>query len=103
LNDNGFFPRFASDGKSMVFWTGQAFWTMDNDGNNPKSVRGEISEPAPGVLTKAGLKYYRDEDVNHGKPVWPTFDALPDGRFVVAPIDILETALWAVDLTFTSK
>jgi Tol biopolymer transport system component len=103
LNDNGFFPRYSSDGKSILYWSGQAFWTMDIDGNNPKSLRGEINEPAPGLLTKLGPKYYRDEDVNHGKPIWPAFDVLPDGRFVIAPIDTRESALWAVDLTFTSK
>jgi hypothetical protein len=76
---------------------------MDSDGNNPKSLRSEINEPVPGLFTKMGPKYFRDENVSHGKPVWPGFDALPDGRFVIAPIDIRETALWAIDLTFTSK
>ena len=33
----------------------------------------------------------------------PGFDMLPDGRFVVAPLDIRETALWAIDLTYREK
>jgi hypothetical protein len=28
---------------------------------------------------------------------------LPDGRFVLAPIDIRETGLWAIDLTYKEK
>jgi Tol biopolymer transport system component len=103
LNDSGFFPRYTSDGKSILYWSGLSFWMMDANGANPKSVRNGISELAPGVLTKMGPKYYRDPEVNNGKPIWPDFDVLPDGRFVIAPIDIRETALWAVDLTFTSK
>ena len=34
------------------------------------------------------------------RPLWPRFDTLPDGRFLIAPIDIRETGLWAVDLQF---
>ena len=32
--------------------------------------------------------------------IWPEFDVLPDGRFVIAPINIRETGLWAIDLTY---
>jgi hypothetical protein len=103
LNDGGFFPRYSSDGKSILYWSGQSFWVMDANGGNRKSVRSGINEPAPGVLTKMGPKYFRDPEVSNGKLTWPQFDVLPDGRFVIAPIDIRETALWAVDLTFTSK
>ena len=34
------------------------------------------------------------------RPMWPEFDVLPDGRFILAPIDIRETGLWAIDLTY---
>jgi hypothetical protein len=34
---------------------------------------------------------------------WPGFDVLKDGRFIEAPIDIRETALWAIDLTYKEK
>jgi hypothetical protein len=36
-------------------------------------------------------------------PVWPGFDVLPDGRFVVAPIEVRETGLWAIDLNYKEK
>ena len=34
---------------------------------------------------------------------WPGFDVLADGRFITAPIDIRETALWAIDLTYKEQ
>ena len=32
--------------------------------------------------------------------IWPEFDVLRDGRFVIAPVTIRETGLWAIDLTY---
>ena len=103
VNNSGYFPRYSEGGKSILFWNNQAFWKMDVNGDDPRLIRNGIPEPAPALLTKTGPKYYRDPEVNGGKPLWPKFDALPDGRYVVAPIDIRETSLWAVDLTFAAK
>ena len=103
LNGSGYFPRYSGDGQSILFWSKQAFWKMDATGNDPQPIRNDISEPVPPVFTKSGPKYYRDPVVSGGKPIWPRFDVMPDGRFVVAPIEIRETSFWAVDLTFALK
>ncbi|HLQ76069.1 MAG TPA: hypothetical protein VK210_01875, partial [Terriglobia bacterium] len=70
---------------------------------DPRMIRSGIAEPAPAVLTKNGAKFFRDPEVNGGKSIWPKFDVLADGRYVVAPIEVRETSLWAVDLTFSAK
>jgi Tol biopolymer transport system component len=103
LNRSGYFPRYSNDGQSIVFWSAQAIWTMDANGDDPRLLRGGVPEPVPAVLTKSGPKFHADAEVNGGKQIWPGFDVLPDGRYVVAPIETRETALWAVDLTFTDK
>ena len=103
LNRSGYFPRYSSDGESILFWSAQALWKMDANGNNLQSLRTGVPEPAPAFLAKNVPKLSTDPDVNGGKVIWPTFDVLPDGRYVIAPIDIRETALWAVDLTFADK
>jgi hypothetical protein len=103
LNKSGYFPRYSSDGLSILYWSMQGLWKMDADGGHPQQLRNEVLEPVPAVLTKSGPKVSSDAEVNGGKLIWPKFDVLPDGRYVVAPIDIRETALWAVDLTFADK
>jgi len=103
LNRSGYFPRYSSDGQSILFWSTQALWKMENNGDDPQKLRSGIPEPAPAVLTKGGPKFSADSEVNGGKLIWPKFDVLPDGRYVIAPIQIRETALWAVDLTFADK
>ena len=100
LNSSGYYPRYSSDGQSILFWSAKAFWKMDASGNNLVSLRSGVPEPLPAVLIKNQPKIGSDADVNGGKAIWPVFDVLPDGRYVVAPVDIRETALWAVDLTF---
>jgi len=103
LNGSGYFPRYSMDGQSILFWSKQAFWKMDANGDDPRMIRSGIAEPAPAVLTKNGAKFFRDPEVNGGKSIWPKFDVLADGRYVVAPIEVRETSLWAVDLTFSAK
>jgi Tol biopolymer transport system component len=103
LNDRGAYPRFTSNGRSLLFWNQDAFWTMDIDGSHTQRVRDGISKPAPAVWTARGPKYWADADVNHGQQIWPSFDVLPDGRFVISPIQVQETSLWAVDLTYEKK
>jgi Tol biopolymer transport system component len=103
LNRSGYFPRYSIDGQTIVFWSAHAIWKMDANGDDPRQLRAGIPEPVPAVLTKTGPKFHGDVDVNGGKRIWPKFDVLPDGRYLVAPIDSRETALWAVDLTFADK
>jgi Tol biopolymer transport system component len=104
LNDGGAYPRFfGRGGQSLVFWNLNAFWTMDVNGGNLHRVRDGITELAPPLWTANGPRYYRDLEVSGGQRIWPEFDRLADGRFILAPIDIRETSLWAVDLTFHKK
>jgi Tol biopolymer transport system component len=102
INDGGYAPRYSPDSKSISFWNRNAIWTMQAAGKNPREVVRDVFEPAAGVWTRqkdAHLLVKPPVDY----PVWPGFDIMPDGRFVLAPIDVRETALWAVDLTFKEK
>jgi Tol biopolymer transport system component len=109
LNDGGYAPRFSPDSKTILFWNHQALWTMQADGKNPREVARDIFEPAAGVWDISGFRKKKAGNVPIftkppvDYPVWPEFDVLPDGRFVLAPIDIRETGLWAVDLTYKEK
>ena len=73
---------------------------MDTQGNNLREVAGDFFEPIAGAWSrsKQGPAFFVKPPVDH--LVWPGFDILHDGRFVVAPIDIRETGLWAIDLTY---
>jgi Tol biopolymer transport system component len=100
INDGGYAPRFSPDSKSILFWRQRALWTMDADGMRARQAAGDVPEPIAGVWSKSekGPAFFVKPPVNY--PVWPGFDVLPDGRFVVAPIDIRETGLWSIDLTY---
>jgi Tol biopolymer transport system component len=103
LNEGGYAPRYSLDSKSLLFWNRQALWTMDVDGKNPREVARDLFEPVAGVwsATGKGPAFFTKPPVDY--PVWPGFDMLRDGRFVLAPIDIRETGLWAIDLTYKEK
>src|SRR6185436_6872155 len=103
LNRSGYFPRYSADGQFILFWSAQAFWRMDANGDDPRMLRSGVPAPVPSILTKSGPKFSGDAEVSGGKLIWPEFDVLADGRYVVAPIETRETALWAVDLTFADK
>jgi hypothetical protein len=109
LNDAGFGPRYSPDGKIISYWNQQALFTMDADGKNPKQIYAAIPEPTTAVWSRKGPAFFLDGEIRtasesvfkpSGHRTWPRFDVLPDGRFIVAPIDIRETGLWAVDLTY---
>jgi Tol biopolymer transport system component len=109
LNDGGYAPRYSPDGKSILYWNRQALWTMDVDGKNPEQIYGPVPEPTTGVWSRRGPAFFLNGEIRTAseslfKPtdhrLWPRFDILPDGRLAVAPIDIRETGLWAVDLTY---
>jgi len=76
---------------------------MEANGDDPRMIRSGIAEPAPAVLTRMGRSSFAIRRLNGGKSIWPKFDVLADGRYVVAPIEVRETSLWAVDLTFSAK
>jgi Tol biopolymer transport system component len=103
INEAGYAPRYSPDSKSIMFWNRQALWTMWADGKNPQEVARDVFEPVAAVWSriKQGPRFFAKAPAE--RPVWPGFDMLPDGRFVLAPIDIRETGLWAIDLTYKEK
>jgi Tol biopolymer transport system component len=109
LNDGGFGPRFSPDGRSISYWNRQALWTMDADGKNARQIYAPVPDPTTAVLSPKGPAFFLNGEIRTAteslfkptdRPIWPRFDVLPDGRFAIAPIDIRETGLWAVDLTY---
>jgi Tol biopolymer transport system component len=103
LNDGGYAPRYSPDSNSILFWNKQALWTMDSHGNNARQVATDVLDPIAGVWnqSKRGAAFFVKPPGD--RLVWPGFDMLRDGRLVFAPIDIRETALWSVDLTYKEK
>jgi Tol biopolymer transport system component len=100
INDGGYAPRYSMDSKSISFWNQQSLWTMELQGKNLREIASDLFEPVSSVWskTKGGPAVLTKPPVD--RAAWPGFDMLPDGRFVFAPIDIRETALWAIDLTY---
>lgn len=103
LNLSGYFPRFSPDGRSVSYWSRQALWTVDVQGGTPRRVRADLPDPTPSAWIKGSPKTFLDPEVNGGRTIWPGFDALPDGRVLTAPIEIRESALWAVNLTYVEE
>jgi Tol biopolymer transport system component len=100
IESAGYFPRFSADGRSLLFWSQQSLWTSRVDGHDAKRMEGEVPGPIPGGWVKGIPRSYLDTEINGGKRIWPEFDVLPDGRTVTAPVEIHETALWSVELTY---
>jgi Tol biopolymer transport system component len=109
LNDGGFAPRYSPDGKSISYWNRQALWTMDAEGRNAKQVYSPVPDPTITVWSRKGPAFFLNGEIRTAseslfrptdRSLWPRFDILPDGRLAIAPIDIRETGLWAVDLTY---
>lgn len=109
INGGGFAPRYSPDSRSILYWNRQAFWTMDADGGNLRQIYGGIASPAAGAWTPKGPAFFVNGEIRTetgrlfqtmGHPIRPQFESLRDGRLVVAPIDIHETGLWAIDLTY---
>lgn len=97
INDGGYAPRFSGDGRSILFWNAQALWSMNADGSNLRRLRDSTPEPVPALWSNGMPVTYLESPK---QPIWPRFDVLPDGRWIVAPIEIRETSLWAVDLLY---
>jgi Tol biopolymer transport system component len=103
LDTNGYFPRFSTDGRSLLFWNEEALWTSGVDGHDTKRIGEQFPGPIPGAWLKGSPRTYLDSEINGGKRIWPEFDVLPDGRVLTAPIEIHGTALWSVELTYVEK
>jgi hypothetical protein len=73
---------------------------MDAGGGNLRLLRDGVPGPVPAVWTSDGPAIYADSKV---QPIWPRFAVLPDGRWLVAPIEVRETGIWTVELTYKEK
>jgi Tol biopolymer transport system component len=103
LTDNGYYPRFSADSRSLLYWSRGALWTMDTDGGNARNVRDGFMAPTPAAWVKGIPKTYLDPEVHNGAAILPTFDVLPDGRLVTATIASQDTAIWTVNLTYVER
>jgi Tol biopolymer transport system component len=104
LNVGGYFPKFSLDGQSLSYWSQESIWTVGLHGANPRRVGTVgVPQPTPSAWVNGSPKTYLDPAVHAGKTIWPGFDVLPDGRMLTAPINIHETALWTVNLTYVDK
>jgi Tol biopolymer transport system component len=103
INSGGYAPRYSPDSKSILFWNRQALWIMDTRGENVHELMSGLPNPAPGVWSRSpqGPAFFSKPPGD--RPAWPEFDVLPDGRFVLAPIEVQDAALWAIDLTYKEK
>jgi Tol biopolymer transport system component len=113
IGDDGYGPRFSPDSKSILFWDRGLFWTMDLDGSHRQAAAKDAS-PRPGTgawLKSSPLEVFGDEIrrpdgvavFKSERPIWPVFDVMPDGRFLVAPINVQTTGIWAIDLQFKTQ
>jgi Tol biopolymer transport system component len=103
LTASGYYPRFSPDGRSLLYWSQAALWTIDADGKNPRSVREAVTDPIPAAWFKGAPKIYLDPEVHNGKPILPAFHVLPDGRLLTATITSQDSAIWTVNLTYVPK
>ena len=101
--ERGYFPRFSSDGKNLVYWNNQSLWTAASDGKNPRAVRDHLPLPTPSAWLKGKPMISTDMEISGGTSILPTFDVLPDGRILTAKVVSQDTALWTVDLTYVDK
>jgi hypothetical protein len=82
---------------------------MGADGGNARQIFTPIPEPTTAVWSSKGPAFFLNGEIRTASEslfnptdhrIWPRFDVLQDGRVVVAPIEIRETGIWAVDLTY---
>ena len=82
---------------------------MEANGRNAHKVAGGLTNPVAGVWSRKEPAFLINNEIRTADEklfalsqhlLWPEFDVLPDGRFLIAPIDIRETGLWAIDLTY---
>ncbi len=109
ITEAGYAPRFAPDNRSILFWNLQTGWIMDSDGTNLQQAQTGLTTPSSGIWSPKGPAFLVNGEIRTAREtlyavkdrlIWPQLDILPDGRFVVAPVDIRDAGLWAVDLTY---
>jgi Tol biopolymer transport system component len=109
ITEGGYAPRFSPDSKSILFWDRQALWTIHADGQSPRRIAENVTEPTAAVWSQKGPAFLAEGAIRTANEklfdvsahlIWPEFDVLRDGRFVIAPINVRETSLWAIDLTY---
>jgi Tol biopolymer transport system component len=109
INDGGYGARYSPDSRSILFWNREAFWITNADGRNAREIQSGIPTAAAGAWTPKGPAFVINGEIRtateklfglENRALFPQFDVLRDGRFVVAPIDIRETGLWSIDLTY---
>ena len=99
----GYFPRFSADGRSLLFWSQQSFWTSSAEGRDARKIREGVELPQAGAWLGGKARTSLDPEINGGKTIWPEFDVVGDGKILTAPIEVRETALWALDLTYVER
>jgi len=109
INEGGYAPRFSPDSKSVLYWNRRALWTVHADGQNPSRVAENLTEPTTAVWSQKGPAFFAQGTIRTANEtllnvsdrlIWPEIDVLRDGRFAIAPINLRETGLWAIDLTY---
>ena len=106
LNEGGYAPRFSPDGSRITYWYGAGLWTADWDGSHPDQIA-DIAEPVFGVWGPTGPVYSErnripaDRNGDLSVDIWPSFDHLPGGGWLVAALEVEKTELWTLDLVYT--
>ena len=105
LNTGGYAPRFSPDGNRIMYWHRGGLWTAGADGSQPNQVA-EVPDPVVGVWGPAGPAYGKQGRIHSTDVeelpinIWPSFDRLPDGNWLVSALEVQKTELWTLDLTF---
>ena len=74
-------------------------------GSQPNQVA-EVPDPVVGVWGPAGPAYCKQGRIHSidveelPLNIWPSFDRLPDGNWLVSALEVQKTELWTLDLTF---
>ena len=110
LDVGGYAPRYSADGAHILYWNSGGLWTAGLDGREPVRVA-DAPDPVSGVWSPRGPAFFSNGSIQVGDEVseeslptmWPAFDSLPGGGWLVAAVEIQKTELWAVDLVFTEN
>lgn len=108
LNGGGYAPRFSPDGSRVTYWYQGGLWTAGLDGGQAMRVA-EVGVPVFGAWSPEGPVFSEggripdDPTLEPAMEIWPSFDRLPDGSWVVAALEIEKTELWVLDLVFSEQ
>ena len=108
-NDGGYAPRFSDDGGRVVFWNDGQLWRANADGT---AVTAVMPAPTPtfGIWSGDEILHVVDGriegDIDQGQfpsRIWPVFDRLPDGGWLLSTVEVESTRLSAIDLVFIEE